>query len=92
MIKKLSKISPMLRNGSTLPRVGATRKKKKITEMCSKDCITYLGATYNRAEKFKSIMTAKLKLTVVYPVHCTFRGFHQRPLDEWAPEHQIHIQ
>jgi hypothetical protein len=29
LIKKLSKISPMLRNGSSLPRVGTTRKEKK---------------------------------------------------------------
>jgi hypothetical protein len=29
LIKKLRKLSPMLQSGSKLPRVGATRKKKK---------------------------------------------------------------
>jgi hypothetical protein len=29
LIKKLRKLSPMLRSGSKLPRVGATRKKKE---------------------------------------------------------------
>jgi hypothetical protein len=34
LIKKLRKLSPILKSGSKLPRVGATRKKKKYN--CNK--------------------------------------------------------
>jgi hypothetical protein len=64
LIKKLRKLSPMLQSGSKLPRVGATRKKKK----------SYVKSEVLIAVNIKSIIFWDVTPCSLLEVYRRFRG------------------